>query len=101
MMHASRYRRLLVASLAGALAAPTALSAHEESKVSCYGVNKCKGMGACGGKGTACAGTNSCKRQGFLEMDKETCLKVDGGRLTADAEKPAEPKKDPKKPEKK
>ncbi|MBC8292757.1 MAG: hypothetical protein H8E45_06270 [Proteobacteria bacterium] len=54
-------------------------------KVPCYGVNKCKGTGACGGKGYSCAGNNACKGQGFLKIDKETCLKIQGGRLTADA----------------
>ncbi len=64
----------------------------EGKKVHCYGVNKCKGTGACGGAhadGTpySCHGNNGCKGQGFLEIDKETCLKIDGGRLTAKAEK--------------
>ncbi len=60
--------------------------------VHCYGVNKCAGTGACGGKhadGTpySCAGNNKCKGQGFLKLDKDTCLKMDGGRLTAEKEK--------------
>jgi hypothetical protein len=25
---------------------------------------------------------SSCKGQGYLEMDKDLCLKIDGGRLT-------------------
>ncbi len=58
----------------------------------CYGVNKCAGTGACGGKhddGTpySCAGNNKCKGKGFLSMDKDTCLKIEGGRLTAEKEK--------------
>ena len=55
--------------------------------VHCYGVNKCKGTGACGGKGHSCAGENKCKGQGFLEVDKDTCLKIEGGRLTPSAKK--------------
>jgi len=65
------------------LAAPAGTSAAEDAeKVHCYGVNKCKGMGDCGGKGHSCAGENACKGQGFLEIDKDTCLKIEGGRLT-------------------
>lgn len=30
---------------------------------------------------------SSCKRQGYIEMDKETYLRIDGGRLTASEEK--------------
>ena len=48
----------------------------------CWGVNKCKGTGACGGPGHSCAGQNGCKGKGWLEIDKETCLKIKGGSLT-------------------
>jgi uncharacterized membrane protein len=84
-------RRLLLASaVAGILSVaaigPTA-SADTGETVKCYGVNKCKGVGECGGKGHSCAGKNSCKGQGYLNIDKETCLKIEGGRLTPNAEK--------------
>ena len=76
---------LLASAVAGLLvmagAAPTAPAA-EGDKVHCYGVNKCKGTGTCGGKGHSCAGENSCKGQGYLDIDEETCLKIEGGRLT-------------------
>ena len=81
-------RSILVASLAGVLTVPLAMatrgttSAHEIEEVHCYGVNKCKGVGDCGGVGHSCAGQNACNRQGYLDMDKELCLKIDGGRLT-------------------
>ena len=78
---------MLVASLSSALALPLALSpqtAQAGEKVACYGVNKCKGTGACGGKGHSCAGENACKGQGYLKIDAETCLKIEGGRLTAE-----------------
>jgi uncharacterized membrane protein len=65
--------------------AVTTASAAEGEDVKCYGVNKCKGTGACGGQGHSCAGENKCKAQGYLKMDKETCLKIEGGRLTAEA----------------
>ena len=62
-------------------------SADDGDTVRCYGVNKCKGAGACGGKGHSCAGENSCKGQGYLDMDEDTCLKIEGGRLTAEPSK--------------
>ena len=76
------------------MTASTALAEHHGhdhggsgDKVPCYGVNKCKGTGACGGKGHSCAGENACKGQGYLNIDKETCLKIQGGRLTAEEAK--------------
>ena len=57
----------------------------------CYGVNKCKATGDCGGPGHSCANQNSCKRQGYIDMDKETCLRIDGGRLTPTEEKAKKP----------
>ena len=77
---------LIASAIAGLLVAAgtaTVSSAGEPEKVSCYGVNKCKGTGACGGKGHSCAGENKCKGQGFLKMDRDTCLKIEGGRLKA------------------
>ena len=86
-MAISRSRRLLMASLASALAIPVAMSpsavhAEESETVHCYGVNKCKGTGDCGGKGHSCANQNSCKRAGYIDMDKDTCLRLDGGSVT-------------------
>lgn len=98
-MAVSKSRRLLLASLAGALALPAIAHAGEgeESEAAhCYGVNKCKGTGDCGGPGHSCANQNACKRQGYIDMDKETCLRLDGGRLTPEAKEEAtkEEKKD-------
>ncbi len=86
-----RSKALLIASLASALAVPAiALAADAQAQakddpVHCYGVNKCKGVGDCGGKGHGCAGKNSCKGEGYLEMSKDLCLKIEGGRLTENA----------------
>ncbi|HET6371784.1 MAG TPA: hypothetical protein VFG76_00610 [Candidatus Polarisedimenticolia bacterium] len=89
-------RSLLVAALAGAVAIPALVLAGEhssknkdganETEIHCYGVNKCKGVGDCGGKGHSCAGQNACKGQGYLEMSKDLCLKIEGGRLTPNQE---------------
>ena len=78
---------LLASAVTGllTLAAPAGTAtAGDAEKVHCYGVNKCKATGACGGKGHSCAGENACKGQGYLDIDKETCLKIEGGRLTPD-----------------
>ncbi len=87
-------RVLLAASVAGILAAAgsawlgqraQAAETAASGKVPCYGINKCKGAGACGGKGHSCAGNNACKAQGFISLEKDTCLKIESGRLTVDA----------------
>jgi uncharacterized membrane protein len=81
---------LLASAVAGLLTLAGALgtaNANDAEQVKCYGVNKCKGVGACGGKGHSCAGENACKGQGFLEIDRDTCLKIQGGRLTPEPEK--------------
>jgi uncharacterized membrane protein len=82
--------KVLLASAVAGMLALTGLSASAQEakeakgeKVKCYGVNECKGHGACGGAGHACAGQNACKGQGFIEVDsKDACLKMEGGRLT-------------------
>ena len=80
---------LLLASAAAGLltvavtvAFPTEASAEE---VKCYGVNKCKGSGECGGKGHGCAGKNECGGHGWIKLDKDKCLAIKGGRLTSEA----------------
>ncbi len=97
-MQVSKSRRVVIASLSAALALPLVAAGQEggdaaAEKVKCYGVNKCKETGDCGGPGHGCANQNSCRRQGYIDMDKETCLRIDGGRLTPDAPKPTEEKK--------
>lgn len=84
----SRSSLLLASAVVGMMAfagTPGSVSADDAGKVNCYGVNKCKGSGACGGKGHSCAGENSCKGHGYLKIDKDTCLKIEGGRLTPQA----------------
>lgn len=64
-----------------ALSAVSAQAAGE--MVACYGINACKGMGDCGGKGHSCAGMNACKGQGYVSVPKDACTKIQGGSLTA------------------
>ena len=87
---------LLLASAAAGLmtlamtAAPDLAHAEDgtegEAEVHCYGANTCKGTGACGGKGHGCAGKNGCESQGYLDLSEENCLRIKGGRLTAEPE---------------
>ena len=81
-------RALIAASVAGLMAAAAAgmaqtAQAADEGKVPCYGINKCKGAGDCGGKGHGCAGKNSCEGQGYVNLVKEDCLRIKGGSLTS------------------
>lgn len=39
----------------------------------CHGVNKCKGTGACQGKGHDCGGMNACKGKGWISATKKEC----------------------------
>lgn len=87
----SKKKALLAASVAGLLMAASVVGmansafAEEAGKIPCYGANKCKGTGDCGGKGHSCAGKNECKGQGFVNASsKEACLAMEGGRLTAE-----------------
>lgn len=91
MAHRKKSRNLLAASVAGILAAMGSVAvgpsaqALEEGQVHCYGINKCQGTGACGGAGHSCAGQNACNGQAWLGLDEDTCLKIQGGRLSEEA----------------
>ena len=89
MANVSKKSKLIVASMAGLLAAGTMAAftgvaqAEGAASVPCYGINACKGMGDCGGVGHACAGKNACKGAGAVNISKEACAKIAGGKLTA------------------
>ena len=85
-MQNQKKQKLVIAAIAGLMAVAGSVSVSSVAQaqdVQCYGVNKCKATGDCGGKGHSCAGINACKGQGWVTMDKATCLKMDGGSLTA------------------
>ena len=94
-----RSKSLRVAALAGALSLPASLRAQDQKSASddsnlkpCWGINTCKGTGDCGADGcrhSGCHGSNACKGQGFLRLEPETCLKIQGGSLTKVAAKTA------------
>lgn len=83
----NRKKAVLAASVAGLLAVAGAamIVPQTASADACYGINACKGNGDCGGKGYSCAGKNACKGQGFLDLNKDVCLKIQGGSLTPPA----------------
>lgn len=95
------HRSLAAAALLAALATPSAARAEEQKtagpeQVPCWGVNACKGLGDCGAAGcrqSGCHGSNACKRKGFLRLEKETCLRIENGRLTKAPEKGVKPAK--------
>jgi len=60
-----------------ALAVPT-MSVAATADVPCYGVNSCKGHGACKTTNNACKGQNSCKGKGLTMMTEAKCLKDHG-----------------------
>jgi hypothetical protein len=51
----------------------TTVSAADEAKVKCEGVNGCKGKSACATASNSCAGQNSCAGKGYLEMTQAEC----------------------------
>ena len=88
-------QRALAAAVAGILAAIGSVGlAHrvqaqeqgqgqdQEGDQPCYGINKCKGTGDCGGVGHSCAGQNECAGHGYVDLDPDDCLRIQGGSLT-------------------
>lgn len=72
----------LAVAAAGMFAmAPMTVTAAEEGKVHCYGVNKCKGHNDCKTANNACKGKGSCKGQGFLSMSSKEECKEAGGKV--------------------
>ena len=82
-------KALIAASIAGLLASGAVCGAQAQAATgeleNCYGLNACKGMGACGGTGNSCAGKNACKGTGFVQVAKGACANIQGGKLTAEA----------------
>jgi len=52
--------------------------AEASKKVACYGVNSCKGHGACKSSANACKGQNSCKGMGLTMLSKSKCMAKGG-----------------------
>jgi uncharacterized membrane protein len=75
---------MLIASAAASLIMAGVLTARADEgktggdKVSCAGVNACKGQGTCASAENSCAGKNACKGHGVLEMSAAECAKKGG-----------------------
>jgi uncharacterized membrane protein len=63
---------------AAAFATIPVVASADSAKVQCFGVNKCKGHGACKGADNSCKGKNTCKGQGVKMMSKKKCDKLGG-----------------------
>ena len=95
-MDVKKQQALLAASVAGLVTAfgmagaswgaQAKMPDETAAKAPCYGINKCQAIGECGGKDHGCAGKNGCEGQGYVALEKETCLKIKGGRLTPEPE---------------
>jgi hypothetical protein len=68
----SRNKKMIGAALAVAaialagVPATSALADAASSGVQCFGINSCKGQGACKSASNACKGQNACKGKGFI-----------------------------------
>ena len=60
------------AMLFGSLSAAP-VSAAEEAKIKCEGVNACKGKSACATAQNSCQGQNACKGHGYLLLSQADC----------------------------
>lgn len=69
---------VLAIGAAAVFALTPVVATAKTAKVSCYGVNSCKGKGACKTSQNACKGQNTCKGKGFLKMTEKKCLKAGG-----------------------
>ena len=70
----------MAVAAAGLLSAAPASFAGSDSnsKVHCYGVNKCKGHNDCKTVKNACKGHASCKGQGFVSVSAKACDHLGG-----------------------
>lgn len=59
-----------------AMSAGVTTVAAQDAKVSCAGVNACKGTSECKTAKSACKGQNACKGTGHVSMTKADCAKA-------------------------
>jgi len=71
---------MAVAAVALAISGVSLVPAGAKAKtVHCFGINACKGQGACKSAKNACKGQNSCKGMGWLpEKSAKACTKAGG-----------------------
>jgi hypothetical protein len=66
-----------IALAMGGLSPAPASAKH--AAVKCFGINSCKGHGACKTAHNACKGQNACKGMGFLPTKSEAACEAKGG----------------------
>jgi hypothetical protein len=87
-------KALAITALTSLLVGTTAFAADPkpaaDETAMCYGVNGCKGQGACSGKvdscngkngcntEVTCAGHNACKGKGLVKLSKKDCMAKKG-----------------------
>jgi hypothetical protein len=54
------------------------VSAADEAKIHCAGVNACKGKSECKSAKSECKGQNACKGQGVTSMSEKECTAKKG-----------------------
>ena len=69
---------MAAAGLLGTTSLVVAGESSGDSKVHCYGVNKCKGHNDCKTAKNACKGHGSCKGQGFVSVSASACDNMGG-----------------------
>lgn len=76
-------RKLIIGTAAALFAAATvATAAHGQATNKCYGINSCKGQGACKSARTSCKGKNTCKGQGMTVTGTTLECTASGGAPT-------------------
>ena len=66
--------------VAGSVAAAEQ-GAAQEAKVTCGGINACKGQSECATATSGCKGLNACKGQGIVSTSKKECADKGGKEL--------------------
>jgi len=61
----------------------------EAGNIACFGINACKGKGACATAYNGCPGQNSCKGKGFLNVGSRDCADRGGQPLKGSPADPA------------
>ena len=80
-MGANKGKGAVIATTAALLFSSTLVGvarAGAEAKLSCVGVNTCKGQSACKSARNDCKGQNACKGLGFVELTKSDCDAAQG-----------------------
>lgn len=86
MKRTTKQAGLVIAAAAAALFATASLAENTtttntatKAGVHCFGINSCKGQGACNTATNSCAGQNSCKHKGWITVESAKVCADKGG----------------------